>query len=66
MVLAPDEAQAAIWEQDLKPNMREGTALAFAHGLNIHFGLIEPRGDMDVYPAIRSVPNSCAAAASPA
>jgi ketol-acid reductoisomerase len=49
MVLAPDEAQAAIWEQDLKPNMREGTALAFAHGLNIHFGLIEPRGDMDVF-----------------
>ena len=49
MVLAPDEAQAAIWENDLKANMREGTALAFAHGLNIHFGLIEPRPDMDVF-----------------
>jgi ketol-acid reductoisomerase len=49
MMLAPDEAQAGIWEQDLRPNMRDGTALAFAHGLNIHFGLIEPRGDMDVF-----------------
>jgi ketol-acid reductoisomerase len=49
MVLAPDEAQAAIWENDLRPNMRDGTALAFAHGLNIHFGLIEPRADMDVF-----------------
>jgi ketol-acid reductoisomerase len=49
MMLAPDEAQASIWEQDLKPNLREGAALAFAHGLNIHFGLIEPRPDMDVF-----------------
>src|SRR5262245_35681262 len=38
MILAPDEMQASIWENDLKANMREGTALAFAHGLNIHFG----------------------------
>ncbi|RME66650.1 MAG: ketol-acid reductoisomerase [Alphaproteobacteria bacterium] len=49
MVLAPDEHQAAIWETDLKPNMKEGAALAFAHGLNIHFGLIEPRADIDVF-----------------
>jgi ketol-acid reductoisomerase len=49
MMLAPDEHQAAIWETDLKPHMREGTALAFAHGLNIHFGLIEPRADLDVF-----------------
>ena len=49
MILAPDENQAAIWENDLKGNMRNGTALAFAHGLNIHFGLIEPRPDMDVF-----------------
>ena len=49
MILAPDENQAAIWENDLKANMRDGTALAFAHGLNIHFGLIEPRPDMDVF-----------------
>jgi ketol-acid reductoisomerase len=49
MVLAPDEHQAAIWENDLKPNMREGAALAFAHGLNVHFQLIEPRPDIDVF-----------------
>jgi ketol-acid reductoisomerase len=49
MVLAPDETQAGIWESDLKANMREGSAIAFAHGLNVHFGLIEPRPDMDVF-----------------
>jgi ketol-acid reductoisomerase len=49
MVLAPDELQAALYNADLKPNMREGTALAFAHGLSIHFRLIEPRPDMDVF-----------------
>ena len=49
MVLAPDELQAALYNNDLKPNMRPGTALAFAHGLSIHFRLIEPRPDMDVF-----------------
>ncbi len=49
MVLAPDEHQAAIWEGELKPNLPQGAALAFAHGLNIHFGLIEPRPDLDVF-----------------
>ena len=49
MVLAPDELQAALYNADLKTNMRPGTALAFAHGLSIHFRLIEPRPDMDVF-----------------
>jgi ketol-acid reductoisomerase len=49
MILAPDEHQAAIWENDLRDNMKPGAALAFAHGLNIHFGLIEPRPDIDVF-----------------
>jgi ketol-acid reductoisomerase len=48
MMLTPDELQATIWEQDLGPNMKPGSALFFAHGLNIHFNLIEPRSDMDV------------------
>jgi len=48
MLLAPDEHQAAIWEQDLKGKLRPGAALAFAHGLNIHFGLIEAPADIDV------------------
>jgi len=49
MILAPDEFQADLWEKDLKNNMKQGAALAFAHGLNIHFKLIEPRPDLDVW-----------------
>ena len=49
MILAPDESQAAIYDNDLKDNLKPGAALAFAHGLNIHFGLIEPRSDIDVF-----------------
>ena len=48
MILAPDEHQAAIYAEDLHANMKPGAALAFAHGLNVHFGLIEPRADIDV------------------
>ncbi|MCZ8171402.1 MAG: ketol-acid reductoisomerase [Brevundimonas sp.] len=48
MILAPDEHQAAIWADDIKGNLRPGSALAFAHGLNIHFGLIEAPADIDV------------------
>ncbi len=48
MMLTPDELQGDIWAQSLKDNMKEGSALFFAHGLNIHFNLIEPRPDMDV------------------
>jgi ketol-acid reductoisomerase len=48
MVLAPDEHQAAIYADDLHAHMKPGAALAFAHGLNVHFGLIEPRADIDV------------------
>jgi ketol-acid reductoisomerase len=49
MMLAPDEHQAGIYADDLAPHMKPGAALAFAHGLNIHFGLIEPRADIDVF-----------------
>ena len=48
MILAPDEHQAAIYADDLHANMKQGAALACAHGLNNHFGLIEPRADLDV------------------
>jgi ketol-acid reductoisomerase len=48
MMLTPDELQGEIWKNDLEPNMKKGAALLFAHGLNIHFDLIEPRADMDV------------------
>ncbi|RIK92509.1 MAG: ketol-acid reductoisomerase [Proteobacteria bacterium] len=48
MVLAPDELQAAIYRDHLAPNLKPGAALLFAHGLNVHFKLIEPRADLDV------------------
>jgi ketol-acid reductoisomerase len=48
MMLTPDELQADIYRDHLHPNMKNGTALMFAHGLNVHFNLIEPRADLDV------------------
>ena len=48
MMLTPDELQGDIYAADLAANMKQGAALAFAHGLNIHFNLIEPRPDLDV------------------
>jgi ketol-acid reductoisomerase len=48
MMLTPDELQADIYRAELAPNMRQGAALLFAHGLNVHFNLIEPRKDLDV------------------
>ncbi|WP_210756911.1 ketol-acid reductoisomerase [Caldichromatium japonicum] len=48
MVLAPDEHQAALYRDQIAPNIKQGAALAFAHGFNIHFGQIVPREDLDV------------------
>ncbi len=48
MLLAPDEHQVAIYNEQVEPNIREGAAIGFAHGFNIHFELIEPRADLDV------------------
>jgi len=48
MILAPDEHQAQIYADEIAGRMKPGSALAFAHGLNVHFGLIEPPGEIDV------------------
>ncbi len=48
MMLTPDELQAEIYKADIAENIRPGAALLFAHGLNVHFNLIEPRKDIDV------------------
>jgi ketol-acid reductoisomerase len=48
MMATPDELQADIWKNDIAANIRDGAAIAFAHGLNIHFGLIEPKKTIDV------------------
>jgi ketol-acid reductoisomerase len=48
MILAPDEAQRGIWEAEIAPHLRDGAALLFAHGLNVHFRLIEPGAGVDI------------------
>ena len=49
MMLTPDELQGDIYRDEIKENMKSGAAIAFAHGLNVHFNLIEPRDDIDVF-----------------
>ncbi|WP_312161831.1 ketol-acid reductoisomerase [Phenylobacterium sp.] len=48
MVLAPDELQRGIYANEIAPNIKDGAALLFAHGLNVHFNLIEPKDTIDV------------------
>jgi ketol-acid reductoisomerase len=48
MILAPDEFQEKIYNENIEPNLKKGAVLAFAHGFNIHFELIKPRLDLDV------------------
>ena len=48
MVLAPDEHQARLYNEQIAPNIKQGAALAFAHGFNVHYQQIEPRADLDV------------------
>jgi ketol-acid reductoisomerase len=48
MILVNDEKQPALYEQDIRPNLRPGATLCFAHGFNIHFGQIAPPADIDV------------------
>ena len=48
MMATPDELQADIYKNEIAPNIRDGAAIAFAHGLNVHFGLIEPKSTVDV------------------
>ncbi|GAB1256322.1 ketol-acid reductoisomerase [Aurantivibrio plasticivorans] len=48
MILAPDEHQANIYADQVAPNLKSGAALAFAHGFNIHFELIQAPNDCDV------------------
>jgi ketol-acid reductoisomerase len=49
MILTPDELQAQIYKNHIEQRMKQGTSLAFAHGLNIHFDLISARKDLDVF-----------------
>jgi ketol-acid reductoisomerase len=48
MMLAPDEIHAALY-QEIEPNLREGAALGFSHGLSVRFGFVKPRDDLDIF-----------------
>ncbi len=48
MILLPDENHPDVYRQAIEPNIKQGAALAFAHGFNIHYGQIQPRSDLDV------------------
>lgn len=49
MILIPDQNQASVYEKDIKPNLKKGNALVFAHGFNVHFNQIVPPADVDVF-----------------
>lgn len=49
MILAPDEIQGALYEEEIASNLAPGNALAFGHGFNIHFDVIQPPSDVDVF-----------------
>jgi ketol-acid reductoisomerase len=49
MILVPDELQADLYLNEISSNLKSGSSLLFAHGLAIHFQLIEPRGDIDIF-----------------
>lgn len=49
MILIPDEKQADVYKAEIAPNLKSGSALAFAHGFNIHFKQIVPPADVDVF-----------------
>jgi ketol-acid reductoisomerase len=48
MILLPDENIPAVYKNDVEPNLKPGAALAFAHGFNVHYNQVVPRGDVDV------------------
>ena len=48
MILMPDENIGQAYRDDIEPNLKEGAALAFAHGFNVHYGQVVPRSDVDV------------------
>src|SRR5260221_9795513 len=56
MVLLPDEHHAQVYKESIEPNIKKGASPAFAHGFNIHYGLIQPRADLDVWMVAPKAP----------
>ncbi|MGB2710651.1 MAG: ketol-acid reductoisomerase [Conexibacter sp.] len=48
MLILPDEVQAEVYERDIAPNLRQGATVSVAHGYTLYYGIVEPRGDLDV------------------
>src|SRR6476469_4274723 len=48
MIIVPDTGQKAVYDSEIAPHLRDGQLLMFAHGFNIHFGRIDPPGNVDV------------------
>ncbi len=56
MILLPDEQIAAVYKNDVEPNIKPGASLAFAHGFNVHYGQVVPRDDIDVWMVAPKAP----------
>ncbi|WP_028310355.1 ketol-acid reductoisomerase [Derxia gummosa] len=56
MILLPDEQIATVYANDIEPNIKDGAALAFAHGFNVHYGQVQPRADLDVFMVAPKAP----------
>src|SRR5690606_39189928 len=56
VLLIPDELQAKVYTDDIAPHLRQGKALAFSHGFNIHYGQIRPPADVDVFMVAPKAP----------
>ncbi len=56
MILLPDEQIGVVYANDVEPNIKQGAALVFAHGFNVHYGLVNPRADLDVWMVAPKAP----------
>ena len=56
MILLPDEQIGTVYSNDVEPNIKQGASLVFAHGFNVHYGLVSPRADLDVWMVAPKAP----------
>jgi len=56
MILLPDENIATVYSHDIEPHIKPGASLVFAHGFNVHYGLVNPRADLDVWMVAPKAP----------
>ncbi len=56
MILLPDEQIGTVYTNDVAPNIKQGASLVFAHGFNVHYGLVTPRADLDVWMVAPKAP----------